>query len=145
LDVPEVAPLLATLLSLPSADRYPPLALTPQRQKEKTLEAVLELLRAMAAQRPLLLVIEDLQWADPSTLELLDRLIARVPAAAICVLLTCRPDFQPPWPADAHLTHIALNRLTQADVARMVERVTGGKALPPEVLGQVVDKTDGIP
>ena len=137
---------MAALLSLPlPADRYPPLTLTPQRQKQKTLEALLTWLLALTEQQPVLFVVEDLHWIDPSTLEFLTLLVDQGPTARLLTLLTCRPEFQPPWGLRTHLTPMALQRLPQPQVEAMIARVTGGKALPPAVLQQVVTKTDGVP
>ena len=135
LPLAEVVPLLAALLSVPlPEDRYPPLTLTPQRQKQKTLEALLTWLLALTEQQPVLFVVEDLHWIDPSTLEFLTLLVEQGPTARLLTLLTCRPEFQPPWGLRTHLTPIALQRLPQPQVEAMIARVTGGKALPPEVV-----------
>jgi class 3 adenylate cyclase/predicted ATPase len=142
---PDMVPLLASLLSLSLGDHYPPLSLSPQRQKQKTLEAVLTLSLQLAAQQPVLFIMEDLHWVDPSTLEFLHLLVDQGPTVRIFTLLTFRPDFQIPWGTRAHLTSITLNRLPRRQVERMIERVTGGKILPTEVMQQVVTKTDGVP
>jgi class 3 adenylate cyclase/predicted ATPase len=142
----EVVPLLAALLSLPlPEDRYPPLTLTPQRQKQKTLEALLTWLLALTEQQPVLFIVEDLHWLDPSTLEFLTLLVDQGPTARLLTLLTCRPEFQPPWGLRTHLTPIALQRLPQPQVEAMIAQATGGKALPSAVLQHVVTKTDGVP
>jgi TOMM system kinase/cyclase fusion protein len=143
--LPEVVPLFAALLSLPLGDRYAPLNLTPERQKQKTLEAVLALLLALSAQRPVLFIVEDLHWIDPSTLDLLNLLIDQGPMARILTVLACRPEFRPPWGFRAHLTQLTLSRLPRAQAQVMVEHVAGGKALPAEIRQQVVAKTDGVP
>ena len=141
-----VVPLVAALLLLPlPAERYPPLTLPPQRQKQKTLEALLTWLLALTEQQPVLFVMEDLHWIDPSTLEFLTLLVEQGPTARLLTLLTCRPEFQVPWGLRTHLTPIALQRLPQPQVEAMIARLTGGKALPPAVLQQVVTKTDGVP
>ena len=141
----EVVPLLAALLSLPPPARYPALALTPERQKQKTLEALLAWLLAEAELRPVCLLVEDLHWADASTLEWLSLLIDQVSTARLLVLLLFHADFRPPWATRSHLTHLTLSRLTRRQVEVMAERVVGGKALPAEVLQQLVAKTDGVP
>ncbi len=143
--LPEVVPWFASLLSLPLPDRYPPLSLPPERQKQKTLEAVLRVLQALAARQPVLFIVEDLHWGDPSTLELLSLLIDQGPTARILTLLLFRPEFRPPWGFRAHVTPLTLVRLPQHQTEVMVERVAGGKALPAEVVEQVVAKTDGVP
>ena len=143
--LPEVVPLLAALLSLPLSDRYPPLQLTPQRQKQKTLEAILALLVAHAAQQPVLFIVEDLHWIDPSTLELLTLFVDQGPKARILTVLTARPEFHPPWGSRAHMTSLTLGHLPPAQVELMIDQVTGGKRLPAEVRQQVMAKTDGVP
>jgi predicted ATPase/class 3 adenylate cyclase len=145
LPLEEVVPLLAALLTVPVPERYPPLTLSPQRQKQKTQEALVAWLLAETAQHPVLAVWEDLHWADPSTLELLGLLLDQVPTARLLLVLTARPEFRPPWPLRAHLTQFTLTRLVRPQVEEMVLRVTGGKPLPVEVMQQVVVKTDGIP
>ena len=142
---PEVVPLLASLLSLPLSERYAPLQLTPQRQKQKTLDAILTLMLAHAEQQPVLFIVEDLHWVDPSTLELLALLVDQGPTARILTLLTSRPEFQPPWGFRGHVTTLTLGRLPPRQVEEMVDRVTEGKRLPAEVRQQVVAKTDGVP
>jgi predicted ATPase len=143
--LPEVIPLFASLLSLPLPDRYPPLSLPPQRQKQQTLEAVLSVLRAFAARQPLLFIVEDLHWGDPSTLELLSLLIDQGPTARILTLLVFRPEFHPPWGFRAHVTPLTLARIPHHQTEVMVGRVAGGKGLPAEVCQQIVAKTDGVP
>jgi predicted ATPase len=142
---PDVVPLLASLLSLSLLDRYSPPTLTPQRQRQKTLEVLLAVLLSAAEKWPALFVVEDLQWADPSTLELLGPLIDQAPTAHLLVLLTFRPEFSPPWATCSPLTQIALGRLRRKQVEVMVEKVAGGKTLPTEVRRQLVVKTDGVP
>jgi class 3 adenylate cyclase/predicted ATPase len=142
----DMIPLLAALLLLPlPAERYPPLTLSPQRQKHKTLEAILTLLGERAAQHPVLVIVEDLQYCDPSTLELLDLLIAQGPTARLLTLLTCRPTFQPPWTLRAHLSFLTLGRLSRQQTAQMITHVAGGKTFPATVRQQIVEKTDGVP
>ena len=142
---PETVSLWAAFLSVAVPEQYPPLNLTPQRQKEKTFEAIVALLLALAAEQPLLFIVEDLHWADPSTRELVDFVFGQVPAASVLMLMTARPDFRPPWAHRSHFTNLTVNRVTRKQTELMVERVTGGKPLPAEVLQQVVAKTDGVP
>jgi len=141
----EAVPLLAALLSLPLTADYAPLAVSPEQQKQQTLQALLTILLRIAAQQPVLFVMEDLHWVDPSTLELLSLLVDQGPTARILVLLTFRPDFSPPWTGRAHLTQVTLPRLPRQQATEMTDRVAHGKALPPEVVEQVVTKTDGVP
>jgi class 3 adenylate cyclase/predicted ATPase len=141
----EMVPALASLLSLPDDERYPPLALSPGGRRQKSLEAVLRLFLAEAQERPVLLIVEDLHWIDPSTLELLGLLVEQAPTARLFVLLTCRPEFGVPWPPRSQMTQITLNRFTRRHTEIMVDRVTAGRKLPAEVLAQIVAKTDGVP
>jgi predicted ATPase len=139
-------PLLAPLFALPlPAERYPPLTLSPQRQRQQTLATLGTLVLELAAQQPLLLIVEDLHWTDPSTLEWLTLLIEQVPTTRICLLLTSRPGFQPPWRSRSSLTQFALSRLTRQHIETMVDRLTGGKPLPAAVVQHIVEKTDGVP
>ena len=143
--LPDAVPLLATLLAVPLDDRSPPLTLTPARQRQRMLETLLTVLRGLAVQQPVLLIMEDLHWVDPSTLELLGLLVAQAATARLYVLLTWRPEFQPPWPPLAHQTTLTLGRLLPAQVEQLATQVAGGKPLPPAVLEQLVAKTEGVP
>ena len=145
LPLPEALPLFATLLSLPLAADYVPLHLSSEQQKQQTLHSLLAILLRIAAQQPVLFVMEDLHWVDPTTLELLSQLIDQGPTTRILILLTFRPDFSPPWMGRAHFTQVTLLRLPPDQAAEMSGRVAHGKVLPPEVVEQVVAKTDGVP
>ncbi|NOT55639.1 MAG: AAA family ATPase [Deltaproteobacteria bacterium] len=141
----DTLPLLATLLSLPQPEGSPPLTLSPQKQKQKTQEALVAWIMEEAEKSAVYCVWEDLHWADPSTLELLTLFLEQIPTTRIFTMLTFRPDFTPPWSARSYLTQLTLSRLGRPHVEAMVEEVTGGKALPLEVLQQIVAKTDGVP
>src|SRR5262245_30032216 len=143
--VPKVAPLLAALLALPTGDRYPPLTLSPQRQKARTIEALVDQLVGRSRQQPVLCLCEDVHWSDPSSLEVLDLLVDRASALRVLVVITARPEFAPRWGSYAHVTTQTLTRLTRREGAALVAAVTGGKALPPDRLEQTVAKTDGGP
>src|SRR5262249_26978804 len=130
--------------SIPES-RYAPLNLSPQRQRQKTLETITAILLELAERQPVLFILEDLHWTDPTTLELLNLLIDQTPTASMLVLLTCRPHFQPAWHHRSYLTEMTINRLAQLQIVRMVERIVAGKILPPEVMQQIVEKTDGVP
>jgi class 3 adenylate cyclase/tetratricopeptide (TPR) repeat protein len=144
-DLSVAVPLLADLLSIPTGDRYPPLNLTPQKRKEKTLHALLAQLEGLAARQPVLMVWEDVHWSDPTTRESLDLLIDRVPTLPVLMILTFRPEFTPPWIGRPHVTMLTLNRLPRRQGAEMIAYVTGGKALPKDIAEQIIDRTDGIP
>ena len=143
--VQETMPLLAALLSLPHPEGYPPLHLSPERQKQKTQEALIAWLAAEAERQPVLAVWEDLHWADPSTLEWLGLFLEQAPTVRLLTLLTCRPEFVPPWAPRAALSQLTLTRLTRPQIEEMIRRVTGGKGLPAEVVRQIVARTDGVP
>jgi predicted ATPase len=146
LPLAETIPLFAPLLALPlPEDTYSPLHLSPQRQRQKTLESMVAMLLELAAREPVLFILEDLQWTDPTTLEFLDLLVEHVPASAICMLLTCRPEFQSSWHYRSYLTEITVNRLSEGQIAQMAQHVAGDKALPGDIIPQLVDKTDGVP
>ena len=141
----EAVPLIATFLGIPIGERYASLDLTPQRQKQLTLELLLDQLEGLAARRPLLMVYEDVHWIDPTTEELLGLTIERIVHLPVLMIVTFRPDFTPPWPGQAHVSRLALTRLGRDDGSAIVDRVVGGKALPAEVSAQIVAKTDGVP
>jgi predicted ATPase len=143
-DLAQVAPLYAALLSIDTGDRYAPLNMSPQRQKEKTIEAIAEQTAGIARHGPVVVIFEDAHWADPTTLEVLEAVIGRIENAAVLLVITYRFEFDTPW-AHAHITQLALSRLAKRQCADMVDKVTGGKALPDEVLTQIVAKTDGVP
>jgi predicted ATPase len=146
LSVEESVPLFAPLLSLPLQEhRYPLLNLSPQRQRQKTLEAIVAILQEHAEQHPVLFILEDLHWTDPTTLEFIALLLDQTPTASMLVLLTCRPHFQPAWHHRSYLTEITVNRLSHTQVEQIINRMTDGKTFPQEVLAQIVEKTDGVP
>jgi predicted ATPase len=142
----EVVPLMAALLAVPLPDgRYPPLHLTPLQQRQQTYDALVAWMLEEAERQPVLMVWEDLHWADPSTLELLGLFIDQAPTAPLLHLLTFRPEFVPPWPTRSHMTPLTLHRLERSQVEAMVARLTHGKTLPMEVIEHIVSKTDGVP
>jgi class 3 adenylate cyclase/predicted ATPase len=145
LPLAETVPLLAALLSLPLTADYAPLTMSPEQQKQQTLHALVTILLRIAAQQPVLFVMEDQHWVDPSTLEFLNLVVDQGPTARILALLTFRPDFSPPWTGRSHVTQVTLPRLPRRQAAEMIGRVAHGKALPAEVVAQVVAKTDGVP
>ena len=141
----ETLPFLAALLSLPHPEGFSPITVSPQKQKEKTQAALVAWLIEEAEQAAVLCVWEDLHWADPSTLEVLTLLLDQVPMVRLLVVLTFRPEFISPWGNRSHLSQLTVSRLERPQVEAMVEKVTGEKALPPEVVQQIADKTDGVP
>ena len=143
--VEAVAPLFAALLSIPFGERYPPLALSPTQQRRRTLAALLDQFEGLARRQPILLSFEDVHWADATSLELLDLTVERMRQLPVLALFTFRPEFEPPWVGLPNVGSLTLGRLDRKDVESMVARVTGGRVLPPEVMKQIVAKTDGNP
>src|SRR5687767_4701680 len=144
--VAETAPLFADLLAIPTGDRcLPTEELSPERRQERLFEALVDQLKGLAAKQPVLDVFEDAHWSDPTSLELLGRSVDRVQRLPVLLVITFRPDFAPRWTGYPHVTLLTLNRLGRRQVVALAERVAGGKALPAEVLAQIVTKTDGVP
>ncbi|MFN0318388.1 MAG: AAA family ATPase, partial [Burkholderiales bacterium] len=143
MNIAEVAPLYAAMLSLPT-EGYPDLHLSPQQQKERTIAAKAGYVMDLAKQRPVLMVLEDVHWADPSSLEVFGALLERIEFARVLLLITYRPEFTPTWRGQARVTTLSLARLSRKETAGLAERVSG-KPLPPEVLEQILAKTDGVP
>jgi TOMM system kinase/cyclase fusion protein len=141
----DTVPLVAALLSLPQPENAPALTLSPQKQKQKTQETLMAWLVEEAERQVVYCAWEDLHWADPSTLEFLTLFLEQIPTTHLLTVLTFRPEFTPPWRSRSHLTQLTLNRLGRHPVEAMVEKLTGGKPLPQEVVQQIVRKTDGVP
>jgi len=144
-DIEQDVPLLAALLSIPLDDRYPPLELNPIEQKERTLESLLRQLEGLCATRPVLMVFEDLHWADPSTLELLEKLVDRMQALPMLALMTFRPEFEPPWTERENVTPLLLSRINEKQCRELLGAVVGAGSLPERILNEIVVKTDGVP
>ncbi|HEY0524982.1 MAG TPA: adenylate/guanylate cyclase domain-containing protein [Stellaceae bacterium] len=144
-DLGTAVPLLASLLSIPADGRYTLPATSPEQQKQRTLQVLTDHLIGTSRRRPVLLIVEDAHWIDPTTLELLSTYIDRIQHARVLIVITYRPDFQHHWGVHAHVTALSLNRLGRRHSTAMIEHLTGGKTLPPEVQEQIVTKTDGVP
>ena len=140
----DAIPLIAALLSIPTGDRYPPPDPDPQRRRERTLNALIGELEKLARQGPVLMILEDAHWADPTTLDLFSRTILRLPNLRVFLIVTYRTDFGIPWD-HPHVTTLVLNRLGRRYCKAMVELITQGKTLPSEVMEQIIAKTDGVP
>jgi class 3 adenylate cyclase/predicted ATPase len=136
---------LSDLLGLTSEGRYPPLPQDPQRRRDMTLAALLREFERLARQRPVLLIFEDAQWADSSSLELLDAAIERAAHLPVLAIVTFRPEFSPSWTGLAQVTSVSLRRLTQREAAALVEGIVGDDRLSPTVVDRVVERADGIP
>jgi predicted ATPase len=138
--------LIAEMLSLSGGERFPPLDLSPQRKKERTLAALLRHLQALARRQPVLMIFEDLHWIDPTSREVLDLTVEKITGLPVLLVATFRPEFQPPWIGQSQVTVIALNRLGRGEVATLVHRLAGNLgALPPDVVDEIVERTDGVP
>ena len=137
--------LIAEILSIPGAERYGVLSLAPQKQKDETIRALVDLTLASARDRPAVMFFEDAHWADPTTLEVLDLLIDRVRNVPLLIVLTHRPEFQSRWWEHGHVTALNLAKLTRAQSGAIVSKLAGGKTLPADLLEQIVAKTDGVP
>jgi predicted ATPase/class 3 adenylate cyclase len=137
--------LLADLLSLPPSERHPLPNLSPQRKKQRTLEALLRQLEGLACLQPVVVVFENVHWIDPTSRELLDLMVERVRSMPVLLLVTFRPEFEPPWTGQPLVTILALNRLDRRDRTVLLVQIAGGKALPAEVVDQIAERTDGVP
>jgi class 3 adenylate cyclase len=136
---------LATLCALPTRDQYSLQELTPQKRKEKTMAALLAQLDGLAARQPVFIMFEDVHWIDPTSLELLAAIVEHSPQLRVLLLITARSEFTPPWPSYPHITTLPLTRLDRRQGAALVDRVTGGKTLPEEVMDEILARTDGVP
>ena len=139
-------PLLAELLSLPVSDRYPTFDLTPQRKKEKIFAALLHQLGDLGRRRPVLMIFEDLHWADPTSRELLDLIVEQLERSPVLLIATFRPEFQQPWTGQPHVTTLSLRRLGRDESDELVRGIVGNiAALPSEVVEEIVERSDGVP
>jgi class 3 adenylate cyclase/predicted ATPase len=139
------AALLADMLSLPNDGRYPTLELDPQQRRQKTLEALTAQLEALAQAKPVLMIFEDVHWIDPTTLEAVGRTVHRLRALGVLLIVTYRPEFEPPWVGRPYVTALTLNRLGEREITAMIDRVTGNKALPETIRQDIIERTDGVP
>ena len=141
----ETIPLIAPLLNLPLSDKYPPLPLSPEQQRRRLLATLVEWVLGAARVQPLIVVTEDLHWADPSTLELIQLLVGQGARARLLLLYTARPEFHTQWPLRVHHTQLTLNRLNVRDIRTMVQNVAARNALSDETIATVVERTGGVP
>src|SRR5262249_18145460 len=137
--------LLADLMSLPVSERHQLPSLSAQHKKERTLEALIRQLEGLARLQPLEIVFEDTHWIDPTSRELLDLIVDRVRSLPGLLIVTFRPAFQPTCTCQPQVSMLALNRLYRRDRTALVDQIAGGRALPPEVIAQIADHTDGVP
>ena len=141
----EDAALFAEMLSLPNDGRYPAVDLLPQQRRQRTMEALIFQIRALTRSGPVLMIFEDAHWADPTSLETLGKVIDQIAALGMLLIVTFRPEFEPPWIKQHHITTIALNRLPQQEVGVMIDRVAGSGLLPVGIRQDIIERTDGIP
>ena len=142
---PQDAALLSEMLSLPNDGRYPALELIPQQRRQKTLEALHAQVETFARQNPVLMIFEDAHWADPTSLELFGRGVNQIANLSVLLLITFRPEFEPPWIGQPHVTALTLNRLTRREIEAMIDHVAGNKPMPGNIRQEIVERTDGIP
>jgi class 3 adenylate cyclase/predicted ATPase len=141
----EDAALFVEMLSLPNDGRYPTLDLTPQQRRQRTLEALILQLGALARQSPVLMIFEDAQWTDPTSLEVFSRVVDRIETLRVLLIVTFRPEFDPPWIGRSHATAVTINRLTKREAGSMINSVVGNKPLPTNIKQDIIERTDGIP
>jgi class 3 adenylate cyclase/predicted ATPase len=141
----EDATLFADMLSLANDGRYPTLPFSPQQRRQRTLDALFCQIEALTRQSPVLIILEDAQWIDPTSLEAFGRLVPRIASLRVLLIVTFRPEFDPPWIGEPHVTAVTINRLAQRDVADMIDRVLGNRRLPASIRQDIIERTDGIP
>jgi len=139
------AALFAEMLSLTNDGRYPTIELTPQLRRQRTLEALTAQMEALTRTGPVLMIFEDVQWIDPTSLEALGRAVDQIRSVRLLLIMTFRPEFDPPWIGSPHVTALTINRLGRRDIEAMISRVVGDKLLPPSIQQDIIERTDGIP
>jgi class 3 adenylate cyclase/predicted ATPase len=139
------AALLAEMLSLPNDGRYPALEQTPQQRRQRTLEALVSQMVALSRQNPLLMIFEDAHWTDPTSLELFGRIVDRIPTLRVLLIVTFRPEFEPPWIGRPYVTPLTVNRLAKREVGALIDRVIGNKMLTENIRQDIIERTDGVP
>jgi class 3 adenylate cyclase/predicted ATPase len=141
----EDATLFAEMLSLPNNDRHPALDLTPQQRRQRTFDALTAQMEALACQNPVLMIFEDAHWTDPTSLELLGRVVQRIASSRVLLIVTFRPEFEAPWVGQSHVTSLTLDRLGEREATAIIAGLVGSKELPRGVMAEIVERSDGIP
>jgi class 3 adenylate cyclase/tetratricopeptide (TPR) repeat protein len=141
----EDAALFAEMLSLSNDRYYPASELTPQQRRQRTIEAIIAQLEALAHQNPLLMIFEDAHWTDPTSLEVFGRVVDRIRSLPVLLIVTLRPEFQPPWIERPHVTALTINRLAERDIGVMIDHIVGDKSLPTSILQDITERSDGVP
>src|SRR5215468_9742889 len=139
------AALLAEMLSLPNDGRYPVLELTPQQRRQKTLEALTAQMETLSRESPVLMVLEDVHWADPTSLEAFGRAVDRIRTLRVLLLVTFRPEFEAPWVGRPYVTALIINRLAEHEVGAMIDRIVGNRLPSASIRQDIIERTDGIP
>ena len=142
---PQDAKLLIEMLSLPNDGRYPQLELTPQQRRQKTMEVLTAQVEALSRSNPVLMIFEDVHWIDPTSLEALERAVNKISTLGVLLIVTYRPEFQPPWTGQPYVTALTFNRLGRREIASLIERVTDNKPLPEKLKQDIIERTDGVP
>jgi class 3 adenylate cyclase/predicted ATPase len=142
---PQDAALLAELLSLPNDGRYPSIDLAPQQRRQRTLDALTSQLQALARQNPVLVIFEDAHWTDPTSLEAFGQAVSRLMTLRVLLIVTFRPEFDPPWIGRPHVTVLTINRLAEREVEAVIDCVAGNKFVPANIRQDIVERSDGIP
>ena len=142
---PQDAALFAEMLSLPNDGRYPAQDITPQQRRQRTLDALVLQISALSRENPVLMIFEDAHWADPTSLELFGRIVDKIATRRVLLIVTFRPEFEPPWVGRPHVSGVNLNRLGEREIASMIDGVTGNKPLPTNIRLDIIERTDGIP
>jgi predicted ATPase len=137
--------LFADMLSLPKDVRYPALDLTPEQRRQGTLEALTEQVARLASQQPVLMIVEDAHWVDPTSLEVFGRTVDQIKTLPVLLIVTFRPEFNAPWAGRSQVTSLTLNRLGEREAVAIIARLVGNKELPADVMTEIVERTDGIP
>src|SRR6202167_5092530 len=139
------AALIVDMLSLPNDGRYPAVDLTPQQRRQKTMEALSSQMEALASKKPALIIFEDAHWTDPTSLEAFGRTVDRIRTLPALLIVTYRPEFEPPWIGRPHVTALTINRWAERDIGAMIDGVVGNKHLPASVRQDIIERSDGIP
>ena len=139
------AALFAEMLSLPNDGRYPALDLAPEERRQRTQEALTAQLAGLTRQRPVLMIVEDAHWVDPTSLEVFGRTVDQIKTLPVLLIVTFRPEFNAPWAGRSYVTSLALNRLGEREAAAIIARIVGNKQLPADVTAEILERTDGIP
>jgi class 3 adenylate cyclase/tetratricopeptide (TPR) repeat protein len=137
--------LLGEMMSLPNGERYPAVEMNSQQRRNRTLDALIEQIEALTRQNPVLMIFEDAHWSDPTSLEVFGRVVDRIATLRVLLIVTFRPEFEPPWVGQPHVTVLTLNRLTRREIDAMIDRVVGNKPIPMGIRQDIVERTDGIP